>query len=189
MKEIQGWLSPEIATAMRNLILETKPNVMVEIGVFAGKSLIHCAEALRENGKGVIYGIDPWRKEEAEKGLGTMEDPGYWDTVDLDAVHYDCMRNIWERGLEEYAVVIRSASQHCVPLFRRNSIDILYIDGGHSEQSSLNDVWNYWIKVKRGGHIWFDDADWASTHKATDYLKRACNWKKDFGNAHLYQKV
>lgn len=194
MKEPHGWLTPEVAHAMEELILATQPDVVVEIGVFAGLSLIHTAKALRANGHGVVYGIDPWRKEDAIKGLGTMEDPSFWDRIDLDAVHYDCMRAIWDRGLEDYVIIVRATSQVAAQLFtfqRRDEIDvidILYIDGGHSEGTSCLDVELYLPCVKSGGHIWFDDADWASTQKAVDMLKSQCNWKKDLGHCHLYQK-
>jgi predicted O-methyltransferase YrrM len=190
MKEITGWLDPGVAEAMRKLILDTKPNVCVEIGVFAGKSLVNAAKALKENGKGVIYGIDPWEHDEAVRGLSPIEeDPLFWNNIDLDAVHWECVRAIWENDLREYAVIIRAASQHCYRLFRKKSIDILYIDGGHSEESSYRDVEIYLPRVKIGGHIWFDDANWASTQKAVDVLKKDCIWKKDFGHCHLYQRT
>ena len=57
MSEKSGWLSPDVAKAMQCLIREVKPEVMVEIGVFAGKSLINAALVLQELGKGMIYGI------------------------------------------------------------------------------------------------------------------------------------
>jgi predicted O-methyltransferase YrrM len=174
---------------MRDLIWTRKPDVMVEIGVFAGKSLVNAAEALKVNGHGVIYGIDPWRHEEAVKGLSPIEeDPGFWNGIDLDAVHYDCMRAIWDRGLEEYAVVIRSASQHAHQLFRTNPIDILYIDGGHSKEVSTLDVNLYVPKVKSGGYIWIDDADWSSIRKATQLLKDSCELQNDYGHCQLYKK-
>lgn len=180
---------------MRYLILTTQPDVMVEIGVFAGKSLVNAAEALKEVGHGVIYGIDPWRHEEAVKGLSPIEeDPGFWNGIDLDAVHYDCMRAIWDRGLEQYAIVIRAASQHAAQLFsfqRRDEcdvIDILYIDGGHSEEVSCRDVNLYLPLVKQGGYIWLDDADWSSIRKATELLKASCDLQNDYGHCQLYRK-
>src|SRR5882724_11630518 len=197
MTEIKGWLTPEIAKAMRDLIWMTKPDVVVEIGVFYGKSLINSAEQLRENGRGVIYGIDPWRHKEAVKGLGSNDNPNYWDDVDLDAVHRDCMSAIWDRGLEGHAVIIRATSRDARFLFGRgirpgwthyHCIDILYIDGGHSEEASTLDVSLYGQKVRSGGHIWFDDADWASTRRAVEMLQERCELVKDYGNCHLYKK-
>ena len=180
---------------MRNLIWKTKPEVCVEIGVFAGKSLINTALALKENGHGIVYGIDPWRLDVAL--AGASEDEFDWHKADLDAVHYDCMRAIWEHGVEKYAVVIRAPSQYCVQLWEKylgdepdeNCIDILYIDGGHSEESSCLDVELYLPKVFSGGHIWLDDTNYASLQKAIGIVEQQCQLVKDFGHSRLYKKL
>lgn len=194
MQDIDGWLSDEVAASMRDLILAEYPGICVEIGVYKGKSLINSALALRQNGSGIIYGIDPWSNLEAVKGLGEQEnlesnDHVNWGSVDMEAIHQECMRHIRENELEEYAVIIRAASQHCRTLFRRNSIDILYIDGGHSEEFSCRDVDYYLPRVKVGGHIWFDDAHWKSTFQATELLRTQCVLVRNFGYSHLYQKT
>jgi hypothetical protein len=190
MREIPGWLTPEVGAAMRNLIWKTKPEVCVEIGVFAGKSLINTALALKENGHGVVYGIDPWRLDVAL--AGASPDEFDWNKADLDAVHYDCMRAIWDHGLEEYAVVIRSTSHACRKLFEYQvepEIDILYIDGGHSEESSCRDVEDYLRMVPWRGHIWMDDTNYASLSKAIGIVEQQCQLVKDFGHARLYKKL
>ena len=198
MREIIGWLTPEVGAAMRNLIWKVKPDVCVEIGVFAGKSLINTALALKENGKGIVYGIDPWRKEVAIAAIAGNESVEYWDTIVLDAVHYDCMRAIWQNVLDEYAVVIRATSRDARFLFglgRKpgwqepyHCIDILYIDGGHSEESSTLDASIYLQKVRSGGHIWMDDTNYDSLKKAISIVEEQCQLVKDFGHCRLYRK-
>lgn len=173
---------------MRNLIWKVKPHVCVEIGVFAGKSLINTALALKENGHGIVYGIDPWRKEDALAGIAPNESREYWDTIDLDAVHYDCMRAIWQHGLEEYAVIIRSPSRYACQIFDKLPIDILYVDGGHSEEASTSDVLSYVPSVKDGGYIWMDDTNYDSLKGAIDIVQSWCDLIKDFGHCRLYRK-
>jgi cephalosporin hydroxylase len=174
---------------MRNLIWKVKPDVCVEIGVFAGKSLINTALALKENGHGVVYGIDPWRKETALEGnVPEMEDPAYWDSIDLDAVHWDCMRAIWQHEVEKHAVVIRASSNDCHQLFWMRTVDILYIDGGHTEAASTLDVMNYIGKVKAGGHVWMDDTNYETLKSAIELVERQCVMVKDFGHSRLYKK-
>jgi predicted O-methyltransferase YrrM len=172
---------------MASLVRETKPDVMVEIGVFAGKSLIVCAQALRANGKGVIYGIDPWSMDLALKNMGTGENPSFWSGVDLNEVHNGCAQAIREKGLEN-VVLIRAPSERCHQLFQAQSVDVLYVDGGHSEPQSCLDVVNYLPKVKSGGFVWIDDADWFSTQKAIRLLENECEMVKDFGYSCLYRK-
>jgi cephalosporin hydroxylase len=185
--EIPGWLTPEVGAAMRNLIWKVKPEVCVEIGVFAGKSLINTALALKENGHGVVYGIDPWRLDVAL--AGASPDEFDWNKADLDAVHYDCMRAIWEHGVERFAVVIRTQSREAQYLFPIESIEILYIDGGHSEDSSVDDVTWYLPRVKLGCHVWLDDTNYDSLQKAIGIVEQQCQLVKDFGHARLYKKL
>ena len=43
-----------------------RPKVIVELGIFGGRSLLPQALQLRDNGDGgIIYGIDPWTKAAA----------------------------------------------------------------------------------------------------------------------------
>jgi hypothetical protein len=68
---------------MAALIRREKPSVVVEIGVFGGRSLVPQALALRENKQGVVYGIDPYTAAAATEGEFTS-DPGgkgYWSVV------------------------------------------------------------------------------------------------------------
>lgn len=187
---------------MRNLIYKVKPDVCVEIGVFAGKSLINTALALKENGHGVVYGIDPWRTETSIAACPPEETKEFWEVIDMDAVHYDCMRAIWQHGLDEHVCIIRATSRQANYLFPiprdglcftsslvSDGIDILYIDGGHSEESSVYDATEYGCCVKEGGHIWIDDTNYDSLKKAIGIVEAQCVLVKDFGNARLYKKL
>lgn len=188
MVEIQGWLDPVIAREMNALILRIKPYVIVEIGVFAGKSLINSAMALKSNGFGVVYGIDPWRTKDAIKGLSANDDKELWRTIDLDAVHTQCIHATWDCELEDYIVVIRATSERVVSLFADKTIDILYIDGGHSEEVSSLDAEMYMPKVRYCGYIWIDDADWPSVQKAISIVEKRSKLVRDFVACRLYQK-
>jgi hypothetical protein len=189
MNEIQGWLDPGVANAMRDLIYETKPSVCVEIGVFAGKSLVNTAEALAYNSKGMVYGIDPWNSREAIRGMSDNDNDQLWHNIDLDAVHYDCMRSLWNNGLDAYAVIIRATSHVAKGLFPLDSIDILYIDGAHSAHMAAMDVINYTPRVRRNGYIWLDDTDWPSLKTAMTILSGMGELVKDYGQCRLYRRL
>lgn len=189
MTEIQGWLDPEVAAAMRQLILKTTPNVVVEIGVYAGKSLINSALALKENGHGVIYGIDPWRTKTAVRDMAPEENVSFWANTDLNDVHTACMCAIWEHEVEDQVVIIRATSMMARHLFEPQSVDILYIDGGHSESASCHDVAAYLPKVRHRGHIWMDDTDYTSLQKAVSMVSEQSKLVRDFGRAQLYKKL
>lgn len=182
------WAPVERLLETAESIIQSKPQVVVEIGVFAGRSMIPQALALKENGLGRIYGIDPWRLESAIEGENEANRDWWSKNVDLHQMHRLTVEAIWKYGLDERAIIIRAASQDAVTLFADDSIDLLTIDGCHSEVASCRDVRLYLPLVKFGGTIIFDDSDWQSTAKALSMLD-ACELMKDGGNYRVYRKL
>lgn len=183
---MEGWLTVARGMEMAELVVTIEPETVVEIGVFGGRSLLAQALALRDVGRGVIYGIDPWKKQTAVEGQTDDESKKWWQNLDLEAIHHKAMQSIWKWNLDKHVVILRSASEHCVQCIP--PIDILYIDGCHSEETSCQDVRLYLPKVKQNGYIWFDDSDWLSTQKAMMMLDASCVKTRDAGNYRLYVK-
>jgi hypothetical protein len=135
----------------------------------------------------MVFGIDPWRKEYAIEGECSKENDDWWASVDLDAIHKSCVQHIWKNGLQNWCTLLRCPSQNCVNLFP--SIDVLHIDGSHSELSSCRDVNNYLPNVASGGHVWFDDVDWLTTRKAVGMVEQCCQKILTIdGKCNLYRK-
>lgn len=189
---LEGWTEPEKACEMAEIIIDNHPKVVVEIGTFGGRSAIAQGFALRENNDGgKIYCIDPWRLEYALEGESTDNRTWWTQNIDIDDIHKKCMHAIWQHNLDEWLVVIRAASQHCYQLFPE--IDMLLIDGNHSEVASFRDVQNYLPRVASGGFVWMDDSDWTvgtipSTKKALSLIESQCDLVKDMGKHRLYKK-
>lgn len=183
--KLDGWTTPDRLKMMAQLITTEKPELVVELGVFGGRSFIAQAMALKENGEGLIVGVDPWRKAAAVEGENEAN-VKWWSTIDIEAIHRQAMAAIWDNQLEQHAVIIRSESQHCFQLF--DGIDILNIDANHSEIASCRDVRMYLPRVRRGGHIWLDDCDWATTHKAQLLVEEQCEVIMNQGHWKLYLK-
>ena len=170
---LEGWAIPEKALAMAELIEETKPELVVELGVFGGKSLIPQAMALAANSRGIIVGVDPWCNKDAIEGWPDDENAKWWRSVDMHKIHQGYMEAVWGFGLKPYIVTIRGTSEQASLLIPSN-IDILHIDSNHSEAASCADVNTYLPKVKVGGYVWMDDTNWPSTQKAVEILKSRC---------------
>jgi predicted O-methyltransferase YrrM len=170
-KKIPGWCCKEKATKMMNLIYETKPDVCVEIGVFGGSSVYPMAMALKFLKKGTIHAIDPWTNNDCTVGY-QENDPNYiwWNEIDLEKIYKDFNFMLKQYDIAPFCNVMRMTSEKAVNFFEDESIDILHVDGNHSEESALLDVKMFLPKVKKGGYIWFDDADWTSTTKAILYV-------------------
>lgn len=160
-----GWCTIGKATDLVQLVLDSKPQIVVEIGTYSGRSLIPMALALKENGSGRIFGIDPWHNADAILLETEAANRDWWDKVDLTRILNICTRGIHEFGVERQCVLIRAMSQDVPELF--SGIDLLHIDGCHSEAASNADVDMYFPKVRKGGYIVLDDTNWESLRSAT----------------------
>lgn len=171
---LEGWCSFDKANKLYQLVIENKPKVIVEIGVFGGKSLFSQALALQENNFGTIYGIDPWSKEASIENLKDPAAMKWWSELDYDFIFNGCQKFIDENDLHSFVNLCKARSDEFIKQVDFE-IDILHIDGNHEEQSSCSDVELYLPKVKNGGYIWFDDAAWFQTQKAKVMMEKEYN--------------
>ena len=84
-ENIPEYFYPEIGFKIYDIVRELRPKVVVEFGVLNGYSTISIAQALRDNGGGIIYAYDLW--EQYTYKHSTQE------TV---------RQNLAKHGLEEY---------------------------------------------------------------------------------------
>lgn len=180
---VPGWCTYDKAQKMMELIQEAHPTVCVEIGVFGGSSIYPTASALRYLGKGTVYAIDPWSNEECLKGY-SEDDPNYiwWSQVDLEKIFTDFNNMLEHFGLTKFCDVLRMNSIDALSHFQDESIDVLHIDGNHTEQIALRDIQMYLPKLKKGGYLWFDDVNWTSTNKAVQYASEHCDFEYAVSN-------
>ena len=187
-----GWCSEEKSLNFLDLVLEIKPKICVEIGVFGGASLIPVACALKFLKEGIVIGIDPWDVSECIEHLDRLEDKEHiewWSKLKMRDIYYDFVDKLILYDLEEYCKIIFKTSQEAA-LDIKCSIDILHIDGHRSEKVTTQDVKTYFPKVVSGGYIWVGDALSFYKQNAIDYLLDRCDVIKviDHGNCILFKK-
>jgi hypothetical protein len=185
---LHGWCTRNKALAMAELITQEKPLVVVEIGVYGGKSFLPQALALKANGQGVIHGIDAWSAEEEVKFATKDKQINWLNKVNYEAIYQSFLSALKPHDFNDIIKIHRMTSAEAAPMIDR--IDILHIDGGHSEEISCQDVELFFPKVKKGGFIWFDDIRWAS--KARNILASQCQLVNTVGmnkNCELYRKL
>jgi predicted O-methyltransferase YrrM len=175
MGSLDGWCTTEKASVMIDLIAGTRAKKIVEIGVWGGKSLIPMAIAVKRLGGGVVYGIDPWDARESMKGMDDAN-RNWWENVNHEAVYKRLLRKINEFGLRQEVNLIRNTSEGSSPIF---DIDLLHIDGNHSEKTSLFDITKWVPLVKSGGIVVVDDVTWVidgkcSQEKSVLWLDEHC---------------
>lgn len=192
LPSIEGWCSKAKANSFIDLVLEEKPDLCVEIGVFGGSSLFPVASALKHLGKGTILGIDPWNKVECIKYFDPIEDAEHlkwWGELNIDVIYQSFNQVLEKYNLKDVVKIIRATSEVAANLVN-SSIDILYIDGNHSEACSTQDVQLYLPKVRSGGYIWMNDTLSNEKQEAIDLLLKACDVIRliDSGNCILFKK-
>jgi predicted O-methyltransferase YrrM len=171
MSQLEGWCSNEKAAFLIDLIYENHPKVIVEIGVWGGKSLIPMAYALKTLKQGIIYGIDPWESKASVQWITEDANKNFWDKVDHEKVFQGLVKKIDLFGLKKQISLVRSTSEAAPPIF---GIDILHVDGNHSDYTSYLDVTKWVPLVNSGGWIILDDMTW--NEKGVYTVSRAVEW-------------
>lgn len=190
MPHLEGWATPERCCEMAERIIETKAQVCVDIGVFAGRSTVAMGFAARELQTAMVYGIDPWKIDTAVEGDSVEENARWWkEKSNLEEMHRQTMHTIWAHRLDNWVTIIRNSSEFVSRLFTQ--IDFINIDGCHTELASCRDVILYLPKLRSGGYLTFDDADWSTTQKALRLVEEQCDLIRvmhDKNEARTYRK-
>jgi GR25 family glycosyltransferase involved in LPS biosynthesis len=180
LSNIYGFCSVKKAKALTHLITKNKLQVIVEVGVLEGSSFLPQAIAVKQNGYGKIYAIDPWSRDESLTYTKDENHRYYWGTIDHDKFYHNFLNHLKTYNVEEFVEVLRGTSKSASQKFIPCSIDLIHIDGNHSEEQSYEDVQIYLPLIRHGGYILFDDVHWTdggknTTLKAVTYLQQYCN--------------
>lgn len=170
LKQLDGWCSDFKASTLMEIVWLMRPQVIVEIGVFGGKSLVPMAFVLKDLGRGVAYGIDPWSAAASVEG-SDGENKTWWENLDHKAILDKLQSKIYQFGLDDQIYLVQATSQTAPEI---PNIDILHIDGNHSDESSYFDVLKWVPLVRRGGMIIFDDINWSTIERAPQWLDKNC---------------
>jgi Methyltransferase domain len=155
---VEGWCRVEKAFAMAATVFGLRPKVSIELGVWAGRSLLPVALALKEAGCGYIVGIDPFSPVASAEGYDP-KNRDWW----LHAANHEYALNqlnglICELGVQNVVKFVRTTSD-AYALDGDTVIDLLHIDGVHTFQAR-KDVNKYAPRVRVGGIVFVDDPSW-----------------------------
>lgn len=187
-QRLPGWCQQSKAVALARLILDTRPVLCVEVGVFGGRSALPQALALAFNHSGVLFCVDPYTHAAAKEGdqFGPVLD--YWSDDTLNRVRTEFLMSAAALGVLSHVRFLDTRSDQAASLFVDSSIDVLHIDGNHCTEVACRDVRLYLPKVRAGGYIWIDDSDWLSVKPALELLARECRLVRDMKTYRLYRK-
>jgi hypothetical protein len=129
-----------------DLVANTKPSLIVELGTHKGTSLFSFSQAVKNNKlETSLHGIDTW-----EGDLNTGKYEG--DEV-LSGVQ--SIQNKFYKGQD--INLMRMLFDDALKDFKDDSIDVLHIDGLHTYEGVKHDYNTWKSKVKEDGIILFHD--------------------------------
>jgi len=172
-----GWCSPVKAAILASIVLELRPAVVVEIGVWTGSSLIPMLLALKHTGTGVAHAIDAWSPRVSVRNEATANRT-WWGSVDHDEALRRFRSRLDAYEVARYCEIHRAESNACnVP----PSIDLLHVDGSHTDQA-IQDVERFGAAIRPSGVMVMDDLGWEGGG-----VDRAVARARELGFADLYQ--
>lgn len=165
--QLPGWCPLEKAAFLLETVAAFELCRFVEIGVYGGRSFVPAAWAVEQN-SGEAWGVDPYSQAAAVEGW-TNGHKEWWATVDLSKIKAACVAGIAAAGLHR-SRLIEQTSQTALSLIP-GPIDLLHIDGNHSEAAAMADM--AWLdRLAPGGIAVFDDVNWPSTQGAARILRQ-----------------
>jgi len=175
---VGGWCSVQKAQELALAVLKIKAQVVIELGVFEGRSLLGMAMAMKEQGSGIVWAVDPWAKEPATEGYDKVN-ADWWGSVDFEGVHQRFLGHLEKAGVKDFVRVIRRKSDDVIP---PHEICMVHLDGQHTDQA-IKDVERFAPNIRQGGYIWVDDINWSGGGVA-----RAVEKLKTMGFVHRFDR-
>lgn len=170
------WCSFEKAQTLAAIIVGLRPRVVVEIGIWAGGSMVPMLLALKHNGSGRAIAIDPWSPS-ISVANEVPANVAWWKDADHEAALRTFLGRMETLNVARICDVWRRASDDCEP---PAVIDLLHVDGSHTEQA-VRDVKRYAANVNAGGILVLDDLEWQG-----DGVRRAHELALALGFIDLY---
>ena len=177
---LQGWCSFDKAILLYSLVRKYRPERVVEIGIFGGRSIVPIALALRDNKAGHVVGIESWAAEAAVAVENAVENDIWWLTTDYVGIKRAFFSYIVEEELHPYVRILETTSAR--GLATLDIIQFAHIDGGHSAVGAAQDVTSVLARMPSGGVIVLDDVEWPSTRAAVEILMDTCRLLEVTGN-------
>jgi predicted O-methyltransferase YrrM len=161
------WFGPNIPV-WRQIVDANKPQRILEIGSFEGRSTTWMIEACSANGPVEMVCIDTW-------GGGIEHQPGGFSEAPMAEVEVRFRRNISiARSLATHPADVRAckdiSSRALAGLIAENRpqlFDLVYVDGSHQAPDVLTDAVMAFQLLRVGGVMIFDDYLWSMDRPGT----------------------
>ncbi len=127
-----------------DLVRNTKPKIIVELGTQYGTSFFSFCQAVKDGGlKSNCYAIDTWK--------GDPHSGFYGEEV------YQAVSRFVNEEYSDFAKLIRTTFDDSLWCFQDESIDLLHIDGYHTYEAVKHDYSTWFRKIAKNGIILLHD--------------------------------
>lgn len=155
--DLQGWNSD--GPIFRELIELLKPQTIIEVGTWKGRSAIGMVNIARGLGLSpVIYCVDVWIPP-IGVGLGEFprtQIPEHWSRPTF---YHQFLANVKHAGADDMLIPVRGLTQcsaWCLGAWGVQA-DLIYVDANHESPHPYNDMKAYWPLLRPGGIMFGDD--------------------------------
>ena len=127
-----------------DLVATLRPALLVELGVDRGESYFAFCQSAQENQTGTrCFGIDTWQ---GDQHAGDYDETTYAQVAEHNHSRYAA-----------FSTLLRSNFDDALSRFELESIDVLHLDGLHTEAAVRHDVDSWLPKVQPGGILLLHD--------------------------------
>lgn len=180
------------------------PKLCIEVGSWRGKSAIHLADLLQEQGDDfTIVCVDTWLGSDPVHQWSCRDHP-VWGMKDnylhgYPLMYFQFLANVLHHGYQDNIVPLPNTSNVAAKFFLGVQLDgapfeadLIYIDACHDEDEVYLDLAHYWPLLRPGGVMIGDDFDagWYGVICAVNRFARERDLKVMLaeGNKWLLQK-
>jgi predicted O-methyltransferase YrrM len=183
---IDGFTQPDQLRYFEHVVRRLpEDSIIVEVGVWQGRSAIAMALACRGTRK-KVYAVDPWA-DYVQDGMSTGEMLGRFG-VSFEGIYQAFLTNRHELGVEPWLEPLRCSSQEAAKNWTRGPISFIFIDGAHDEADVAADV-AAWSRLLSGsGILSGDDWNWSGVQRAvTAFIEANPGWDLSIPVARTWQ--
>ena len=139
--DLGGWFTNVEAEVYRSLVRPIRSGVVVEVGVWKGRSISTILDICRTNHNRLVA-VDTWSPD--------LRDPGYQEaaTRDILAIFRENLRLL---GHTRTVEILQEDSAHACDHFSDRSVDLVFLDADHAYESVSRDLEAWLPKVARHG--------------------------------------
>ena len=172
-RNMSGWNSDHRYLA--EAIVRYRPGIVVEVGVWMGRSVITMARAMRDCGcDGVIIAVDTWLGS-SEHWLDPQQGQNLGRLHGYPQFYWNFLANIVAEGLQDFVLPLPLDSASASQVLSRCALRpmLVHLDAWHDYTSVSLDLNRWWSLLQPGGMLIADDYDiarstWPEVGRAVD---------------------